>query len=322
MALQKTLSEITRRIRQENLYNKNYPIPSSDTFYDRHVSDICESQERLREHLQILEEARHVFVFTLTEADQSVGLPAVDGYVVAERTVLTSLLDHYHKKLQALYESVHNRRKGANEILQELMGRLNDVRNSSLGSSARICVMLKQYELTIQRNEEGYADPWKAQKLDELLNKKEGGQEEDFEIKPEADEIEYDSYNQETPEQLSEAPPEKPDSFEEMPKRRAIDTEEYHRHVSQMKFPNEWERAVSRYGVRFLLRIHFRKYEFQLVKRLIQTGRITEKEDLCYVRDTIRTMEGRLSFDFRLERHLMRMHELRRLAQMALNRLR
>ena len=99
---------------------------------------------------------------------------------------------------------------------------------------------------------------------------------------------------------------------------RPIDSAELNQ-IQEMDRSGQWGKAVDRYGVQFLLRIHFRKYEFEKVRWLLRTGKVAREEDVRFIRDTIRTMEGRVNVDLKLGRFLKDMADIRRIAQMKLN---
>ena len=88
-----------------------------------------------------------------------------------------------------------------------------------------------------------------------------------------------------------------------------------------MNLSGGWGVAVERYGVQFLIRIHLRKYEFDTLRSLIRGGRIAREEDLRFLRDSLRKMQGRLDADPTLKLFLKAMAEVRRLAQVRLNRI-
>ena len=108
-------------------------------------------------------------------------------------------------------------------------------------------------------------------------------------------------------------------AVEETP-RRAVDSSELTK-LEEMNRSGKWGEAVDRFGVQFLVRVHLRKYEFKQVRQLIRAQRIAREEDLRFVRDTLRTMEQRFDVDPRLIEFRTDMTELRRMAQMRLNKI-
>lgn len=85
--------------------------------------------------------------------------------------------------------------------------------------------------------------------------------------------------------------------------------------LKQMNLRGEWGRVVRQYGVQFVVRVHLRKHEFDLVTQLIREKQIVHEPDLRYIRDTVRTMESRAVVDPVLKRYLPSIAELRKTAQ-------
>jgi hypothetical protein len=82
---------------------------------------------------------------------------------------------------------------------------------------------------------------------------------------------------------------------------------------------SKWGRAVHQFSVQFLIRIHFRKYEFDVVRKLLMTGKITELEDFVYIRNTVKELEKMNNGDPILKYHSDKLLELRRIAQAKIN---
>jgi hypothetical protein len=82
---------------------------------------------------------------------------------------------------------------------------------------------------------------------------------------------------------------------------------------------SKWGRAVHQFSVQFLIRIHFRKYEFDIVRKLLMTGKVTELEDFVYIRNTVKELEKMNNGDPILKYHSDKLLELRRIAQAKIN---
>jgi hypothetical protein len=82
---------------------------------------------------------------------------------------------------------------------------------------------------------------------------------------------------------------------------------------------SKWGRSVHQFSVQFLIRIHFRKYEFDVVRKLLMTGKITELEDFVYIRNTVKELEKMNNGDPILKYHSDKLLELRRIAQAKIN---
>ncbi len=82
---------------------------------------------------------------------------------------------------------------------------------------------------------------------------------------------------------------------------------------------NKWQKAVNHFSVPFLIRIHFRKYEFNLIKKMIITGKINQLNDLIYIRNILKDLEKDTENDIVLKYHTNDIIELRRIAQAKIN---
>lgn len=84
--------------------------------------------------------------------------------------------------------------------------------------------------------------------------------------------------------------------------------------------PNSpWGRMVSKFSIDFLLRVHLRKCEFETVRKLVTSGKVTSEENLRLIRDSLLKMEKNVNVDKVLASYLDEMTELRRLTQRKLN---
>ena len=70
------------------------------------------------------------------------------------------------------------------------------------------------------------------------------------------------------------------------------------------------------------MRIHFRKYEFKMVFRLVYEGKVKEKKDLDYIEATLTKIEGNVERDPKLKDHLKEIQELKKLVSEQISKLR
>lgn len=288
MTLHERLMEIVQRIRTVNEEGKRGSIPGSDTIYRKHLSDLVENEERMRFYLRILSEAHYIFTVHLVEPDERLLIHGLDAYIVCEVSIIMRLKEMAYSELELAYEGQYYRRKQGTMIVRELVGNARQFNNTPLGKALNLGMMLQQYEQFMANHFAEFTDGWKYQKLVSIF-----------------------------PEVLNE---EKDASAPAAPApRRAADTDQAIK-IEEMDRSGKWGQAVSKFGVEFLVRIHLRKYEFDRVRQLIRQRKIVSEKDLRFIRDTIRMMEGRLEEDPTLKQHLGEMTELRRLAQLRMNR--
>lgn len=347
------LMEIVAKVRELNLNEKkDYPIPLSDTMYRKYMGPIVGSEDQLKDLLHLLVESHYLFPLKIVEADDALMIAGVDGYVVTDIAALKTLKEVAEDELEVAYEQQMYRRKQAATIMRELLPQARNYNNTPLGRSLNVAVMLHQFEQVLISGFAEYTDGWKQSKLRELVPDIDvaalGGDTNQHPTNTDPLAFEDGAKGASADSSLDSAPgesgdaaaefstdlqsppaaPGEPSSMEDSgaPPRaaassapaRAVDSGELDR-IQAMDRSGQWGKAVDRYGVQFLVRIHFRKYEFEKVRWLLRTGKIAKEADVRFVRDTIRLMEGRLSSDPRLGRHLKDMTEVRRIAQMKLN---
>lgn len=342
--------EIVDKIREINLKEKrDYPIPLSDTMFRKYFAPILTSEEQMKEYLHILVEAHYVFPLSIVESDDTLMIAGAEGYVVTDIPALKVLREKTEEDLEIAYEQQMYRRKQASTIMRELLPQARNYNNTPLGRALNVAVMLSQFEQVLISSFAEYTDGWKRNKLQELIpdiDIASLGASDDAVAAPgvNADPLAFDgeAHSESTgdldtqessgvsngPHVMHEydgspdldhaadlTPP--ADEVAAAPA-RAVDSEEL-RQIQEMDRSGHWGQAVDQYGVQFLLRIHFRKYEFEKVRWLLRTGKVAREEDVRFIRDTIRTMEGRVGTDMKLGRFLKDMADIRRIAQMKLN---
>lgn len=301
--------QIVDRIRESNNLSGEQAVPTSDTIYRKLLHSLSIPEPKIRFYLKALAEAHYLFAIRLVEADPKSGVDHIDGYIVAELPILIRMKDVAFKELEAAYEHQFYRRKQAAVICREIVGDARRFNNTPIGRLLNLCVMVQQYEHLMASVFHEFSDVWKRRKLADILT---------AEGDPEALNMKFEA----TP-GIEEGPPDA--AFPGTPTdsvrpQRAVDSAEYVK-LQQMRKDGAWGEAVDKFGAQFLVRIHFRKYEFEQVKALIKQRRIAYEEDLRYVRDTIRIMEDRFHEDPQLLKYRNQMADLRRLAQLRMNEL-
>lgn len=293
-----TILELAKRVREinEGKTQRDHPLPVSDTMYRKYVSDIVSSPEEMREFLRILTAAHYVFTITMVEPDDNLMIDGVYGYATADPAILRKLREQAFTDLESAYEQQFYRRKAPNTIIRELLPQARNFNNTHLGRTLNVAVMLQQYENLLAQSMAEYSDVWRRRRLEQLIPELQG-------VGLESDEF--------------DPPPEAPPAGKA---NRATDSAELDR-IQTMDESGSWGEAVRKYGVPFLLRIHFRKYEFERVRWLIRTHKVAREEDLRFIRDTVRGMEQRVDIDPRLARYTREMSELRRACQIRLNQI-
>ncbi|ABZ94846.1 hypothetical protein EHQ92_14435 [Leptospira biflexa] len=288
----KVCLDLADMIRKENLESRD-KIPTSDTHLRIWSSQLARSEEDIRKLLTALRDAHFIFLVSIVSPDPNLFVYGEDAYVFAEPFILNELKKHSEETLEKLYEASNYKRKSAFQITRELFPKIKEFNNTPLGRAINLSVMLEEFQRMLTAQSYEYTDQWRRNKLQEIFK----------------DEV-----------LLAEELANSTNLRENDPTKRAVD--QLKEQTPKEKIDSNWVRAKENFSTEFLLRVHFRKYEFDIVKRLIQTGKLKEEKDIKYVRDTIQLMESRMEQDNLLKRYANEMIELRRYAQAKLNMIR
>jgi hypothetical protein len=289
---------IANRIREKNTQDTKDPVMTDDTMFRNHMADIVESKEVLETYLKILQEGHFIFRFTIVEPDERLRIAGIFGYVHADLNVIRKVKEFAFRQLELFYEGQFYQRKSAHALVREMVGQARQHNNTPFGKVLNISVMIEQLEHVVELKNNEYQETWRKNKMNELL--------------PGLEEV-FDKTSKST--DVSDSASDDLDI-----NRRAID----HPSVEQLETMNmdgSWGRAVETFGVEFLVRVHFRKHEFDVVRRLIKRKQISREADLKFIRDTLRLLEVRANEDMLLKPWQQEITETRRLAQLKLNQI-
>ncbi|WP_322113521.1 hypothetical protein [Leptospira paudalimensis] len=288
----KVCLDLADMIRKENLESRE-KIPTSDTHLRIWSSQLARTEEDIRKLLTSLRDSHYIFVVSIVSPDPNLFVYGEDAYVFAEPFILNELKKHSEESLEKLYEASNYKRKSAFQITRELFPKIKEFNNTPLGRSINLSVMLEEFQRMLTAQSYEYTDQWRRNKLQEIYK----------------DEV-----------LIAEELANSANFRENDPTKRAID--QLKDQAPKEKIDSNWVKAKENFSTEFLLRVHFRKYEFDIVKKLIQSGKLKEAKDIKYVRDTIQLMESRMEQDNLLKRYANDMIELRRYAQAKLNMIR
>jgi hypothetical protein len=286
-----TLLRIRDRIKEINNNIYDEAIPTSDIIFRKYLNDLVYSEDMASYYLKLLAESNFIFMIQIVKPDTILRIPGIDGYVVAELDIIEKLLAVYNQRLVTIYEAEKRKLAGVETIIRELMPKVKELNNTPLGTVLNICIMLEQFTRIIHERPDHFQDAYRISKLKQFI--------------PEEDEFKEPEEEHEKIQQVEE-------------RRRAVDTEEYQQ-LSKMNLTGNWAKAVEQFGVQFLIRVHLRKYEFDVLKKLLLQKRIAREEDLIFLRDSLRKMEERSLFNPELKKYLNEIKELKRIVQIKIN---
>ncbi len=283
----KILQDIANLIKEENLRGKER-IPTSETFIKKMMNLHSKTAEEIFTFLDNLKELHFIFIISLVQPDQDLYLEGVDGYVYADVSVLNEVKHNSEQKLVTAYENTLYKRKSAFQITRELFNKVKEYNNTELGRALNETVMIEDYLRIIASNAFEYSDSYRKEKLYKLFKEDEPAL--------------LSHHEMFSDEESSQHAPEKQRYFDPS--------------------NSKWAKAANQFSVPFLIKIHFRKYEFDVVKKLINTSKISMLEDLIFIRNTLKFLETQLDKDIILKYHIDKIIELRRITQGKINILR
>lgn len=289
------LLKIKDRIKDVNLKIYEDSIPTSDIIYRQVLYDIVTSSDLANYYLKLLAEANYIFIINIVKPDLHLKISGIDGYVVSEKPILESLLGEYKKRLEHIYEVEKRKSSGADTIIRELIPHIKEYNNTSIGKVLNICIMLDQFLRLIEESPQKYTEETKLYLLRQLL--------------PEEN-ITHTNYEFEKKENEQ--------NIQIQEKKRAVDTEEY-KELSKMNLAGNWGKAVKQFGVQFLIRVHLRKHEYDILKKLLLQKKIAKEEDLLFLRDCLRKMEENYYLDKEIKKYINEIKELKRIVQLKIN---
>ena len=276
--------EIANYIKDENLRGKDR-IPTSETIIRKLMTQYSKTSDEIIGYLEQLKELHFIFIVNVVTPDPELYLQGINGYIYSDLNILNEVKHFSEQKLISSYEKMNSsKRKTAYQIMKELQPRIKEFNNTEIGKNLNELTMIEEYIKTISTNSFEYTDSWRKEKLLKLFKEEDIG------------------------------------DFQEETEISNLSTIERQRYADPGN--SKWAKAVNQFSVQFLIRIHFRKYEFDVVKKLILTSKITMLEDLIYIRNTLKELESQLDKDTILKYHIDKIIELRRIAQGKINNLR
>ncbi|WP_061223978.1 hypothetical protein [Leptospira weilii] len=301
-ALSKVALQIASEIRKINL-REDQRIPTSDTFIKEMMSLYSRQPDDLRNILEALRAAKIIFVIKIVLPEEKMSKmsdPGVDAYAYADLKILNDLKYYSEKKLERLYEATYYKKKSPSLITRELFPKIRELNNTPIGRMVNIVVMIEEFIRMMNNNPNDFEEGSRSQAMEDILVAKGDNPSEEKNISDESSKLTSLS-----------------NSFGPTLSQRATDRMA----AQEANFnPNSpWGRMASKFSIEFLLRVHLRKCEFETVRKLITSGKVTDEVNLRLIRDSLLKMEKNINVDKVLASYLEEMIELKRLAQRKLN---
>ena len=275
------LINLVERINNYQVQKSNDPIPTVEEIYNLIAYDSFDNIDKVKQAVALLVKSGYLFEIQTFDSHKKLA----DGFVVSSPGALMTVSSFIAKELERQYSISMKVAKSADNIISALEEEFLD-KNPSGRRYIQTYQRIKEYAAKIANGDYRYSKAGCLNSLSRLLDGKE-------------------SLKGLGPEEAAEEKSAKQHSRAV----DAIDQEQYGRVRERLA----WSDATRIFDPQFLMRIHFRKYEFKMVFRLIYEGKVKEKKDLDYIEATLTKIEGNVEKDPKLKDHLKEIQELKKL---------
>jgi hypothetical protein len=293
--LKKIAEEVFRKIVEHNAKGNHDSIPHSDLFEKEIQSLTGIDKSEVARMIKILKDAHKIFTFEIIKEDKDNDIIRVDGYVETDLQTIRKLKNHFQKFLMDEYERQYTKRLLVHQIVKDIYARPNFYKNTMIGQIGNKAIMLEEYENYIERNFTEYTENWKSNKLAELVA------------------LESDVKMADAPAPARQAAPgntRKPGGAPVT--MRAVDSPQYQDYSSD-KGTQSLDKVLQIYGVEFFFRINLRKYNFDLLRQIVESGQIDRRSDLLLLKDMIQKLRSNIGRDPGLADHTEKIYKLERI---------
>ena len=288
--LEQFTEEIFRTIVRYNSKGNHESIPHSDAFEKEIEALIGINKTDINQIIRILKDAHKIFVFEIIKKDPQNKIQRVEGYVETNLQTIRTLKNFFQRLLMDEFEKRNNKRLLVHQIIKDLYHRPVFYKNTLIGQIGNKAIMLHEYENLMERNFNEYTESWKSHKLAELLS-------------AEKNKIKLQPQTSRTDGTAKDKAPGHT--------QRAVDSPLYNEYSSD-KSNQSLDKVLQIYGVDFFFRIHLRKYNFDLLREILDKGNITQRSDLIHVKELIQKMKANIGKDPKLIEYNDKIYKLER----------
>ncbi len=267
--LEELLNNIYIDIRTKNSERSPYSIPLSDEIYEQNARKYNLLPFSVPSLFKVLVDSHKLFQFKIVEADRTERIRKIDGFVVTEGNIIKSLIEIFSDELIREFSNEFSKRYTIDKIIRELVPKINEYNNTSLGKAANILINLLSFQSLLERNIMQYGAKWQEKQLKAELEKC-GPIENFIDIAASAPDIK---------EIKSEAARPQADAQDKQSLERAK-----LRDFKAYSNKDSLEKTLTVYGVEFYTRVCFRDKQYVLVKKLVEDGVIKDKDDLVAIK--------------------------------------
>lgn len=287
------LINLVERINNYQVQKSNDPITTVEEIYNVIAYDSFDDIDEVKKAIVLLVKSGYLFEIQTLDNHNKLA----DGFVVSSPGVLMAVSNVIAKKLERQYSISMKVVKSADNIILDQEEEFLD-KNPRALRYIKTYQRIKEYVAKVANGDYRYSKAGCLNSLSRLLDGEES-------IDLSAEELNSESL---TRGPGSEEAVEKKSAKKYSRAVDAIDQEQYGRIRERLT----WSDATKIFDPQFLMRIHFRKYEFKMVFRLIYEGKVKEKKDLDYIEATLTKIEGNVDKDPKLKDHLKEIQELKK----------
>ncbi len=287
--IEKYIEDIYQRIKQVNEKIDLDSIPHSDGFAREILGSFGIEKHDAAQIIRILKEAHKIFTIEITKEEKDI--KRVEGYVACDLKVIRSLKNFFQAVLMEEYQKQNRARLLVHQIAKDIYNRPHVYKNTMIGQIANKAIMLEEYEKMMEQHFEEFTEEWTSRKLRDLLLR--------AEVKLAEKSIQDDVRRHK----------DRGDSGEGAV--RAVDTELY-REFSSATAKFSLSKVIEIYGIEFFFRVNLRKYNFDLLKQVLDSGQIDSRSDLTNLKNMLQRVKTNMERDPGLMEHAEQIHQLER----------
>jgi len=302
---QKLLDDLYHEIELKNKELSPLSIPHSDTLTKQVISSLGMSPENMRCAILLLCDAHRIFSMEIVAQDTNRGIDRVEGYIVANRDIISNLKVYFQDLLSQIYEKQFHKHLLVHQIIKEIFPIIKSFNNTDLGQVTNKTIMLMEYERLIEKDPQDFSDDYIEKKMIEIATR---------------EKITYTPRNG-----VPIVPPQDPIQSMTPPSlsrvtnsasmhggfARAVDSPEY-QDFAEKKNKYPIQRILNIYGIDFFIKVSMRKYQFDYLRQLVEDRQITKKEDLNLLKSTVEKVKANIFHDKELERNRELIYALER----------
>ena len=293
------LINLVERINNYQVQKSNDPIPTIEEIYNIIAYASFDNIDEVKQAVALLVKSGYLFRVQTLDSNKKLA----DGFVVSSPGALMTVSSFISKELERQYSTSMKVAKNADNIVLSSEEEFLD-NNPRVLRYIQTYQQIKEYAAKVASGDYRYSKAGCLNSLSRLLDGEES-------IDLSAEKSLTKGFGSE------EAEKEK--SVKQHS--RAVDVIDQAQY-SQVRERLAWSDATRIFDPQFLMRIHFRKYEFKMVFRLVYEGKVKEKKDLDYIEATLTKIEGNVERDPKLKDHLKEIQELKKLVSEQISKLR